>query len=121
MLNKSRNPVTSCLLGVAALHAVVSFLGIFLYSPQFDWLDWLVTSSPVVYIVLGIVAKGAPRTCAAIGLLLFAAFLGYQAVFNPELIGVGWIFKTPIGILLVTSLVLALRTGSTVRAQAKFV
>ena len=82
-----------------------------LYSPEFGPLDWVVTFSFLIYIALGVWARWQPVAPTVIGLLLYALFLGWQALMRPDLLTVGLIFKIPIVLLLITALVLALRNG----------
>jgi hypothetical protein len=104
-----KNPTVSALFGVAAIQILVGTLGWFMYSPQFGWLDWIVTLSGVLYLGLAVAARWVRLVAALIAIGLFGAYLGYQASVNAELLWRGLIIKAPIAVLLLVALFFAIR------------
>ena len=110
MFKKDKNPVSSALFGVAAIQAVVGFLGWNIYSPNFAPIDWVITFSFAFFIALAILACYARVPAAVIAVVLYAAFLLFQASVNIQLLMAGLIFKIPNLILLLVALFFALKT-----------
>jgi hypothetical protein len=108
-MQSDKNPTASALFGVAAILILVGALGWFMYSPQFGWLDWVVTLSGAVYVALALVARRGRVLGALAGAILFGAYLSFQALNNTELLWRGWIIKAPIAILLLVALFFARR------------
>ncbi len=91
----------------------VGAFGWYLYQEHFGLLDWIITFSGVIYIVLGIVARWKPLSAAFIGATLYAIFLAFQAMRSIELLMNGLIFKIPIVVLLIVAVIAALKRSST--------
>jgi len=108
-IRSDKNVTATALFGVAAIQILVGAMGWFLYSPQFEFLDWVITFSGLVYVALAIAARWVRLPAALIGAILYAAFLAFQASTSADLLMVGLVFKIPIVILLVVAVVFALR------------
>jgi hypothetical protein len=93
------------LLGVAAIQGIVGLLGWWLYSFQFGPLDWVITFSFVLYIILAVWARWQPLAAAIGGAVLYGAFLVIQGLTSRELLFTGLQFKLPNVALLVFALV----------------
>jgi hypothetical protein len=108
-IRKDKNPTASSLFGVAALQILVGAFGWYLYSANFGLLDWIITFSGVVYVVLGIVARWNPLPAALTGAILYSLFLAFQAMRSIGLLMSGLIIKIPIVILLIVAVIAALK------------
>ena len=94
-LVRDKNPACSILFGVAAIQLLIGLLGWFvhrenpnvempelkwfLYSFQsgaFTWLDWALTFSGAIYVILGFVARSATLPAALFAAAIYAGFLG---------------------------------------------
>ena len=115
-MQHDKNPTASALFGVAAIQILVGLLGWFMYSPQFGWLDWIVTISGAIYLGLAFAARWTRLFAAIVGAAFYGVYLGYQASQNVDLLWRGWIIKGPIVILLLAALFFAIR-GSAKRQQ----
>lgn len=109
LMQPDKNATVSALLGVAALLTLVGLLGWLMYSPLFGWFDWIVTASGGIYLGLAMVARRARLVAALSGVVLFGMYLGYQASLSVDLLWHGWLIKAPIAVLLLISLIFALR------------
>ena len=109
-LRASSNPTTSALFGVAAIQATVGLIGWFIYSPEFQPIDWIATFSFAVYFAFGVWARWRPKPATLSAALSYAAFLGVQARISLDLLFTGWIFKLPICVLLIVAFVSARQT-----------
>jgi hypothetical protein len=112
MTRKSKNPTSSALMGAAFFQGLVALMGWTLYSPthQFGFLDWLVTFSWVLFLILAIFAKFRRLPAALVGCVLYAAYLGYQALLSMQLLLIGFLLiKLPVILLLLYALISALR------------
>jgi hypothetical protein len=104
-LGKDKHPTASLLFGVAAIQFGVALFFWSIHGPEFQWTDWAFSSSFLLFIALGIWARWTPAVPATIGFLLYAAYLGMQAVVSLDLLWSGWIFKLPAAVLLTIALV----------------
>ena len=86
-------------------------MGWLMYSPQFGWLDWIITVSGAIYLGLALAARWMRLPASLIGTGLYGAYLGYQALNNIDLLWRGWIIKVPIVILLLVALFSAIRAS----------
>lgn len=112
-IRKDKNVTASALFGVAAVQILVGGIGFFLYSGEMGLLDRIISFSGLFYIALGIAARWVRLPAAAIGAVLYAAFLAFQASRSMDLLMTGLIFKIPVVILLIVAVVFALRRPPT--------
>jgi len=127
-LVRDKNPACSILFGVAAIQLLIGLLGWFvhrenpdvempelkwfLYSFQsgaFTWLDWALTFSGAIYVILGFVARSATLPAALFAAAIYAGFLGLQALLHPTLLLTGAVTKVLLSVLLLVAVVLALK------------
>ena len=108
-IRKDKNLTASALCSVAAIQILVGAIGYFLYSQEMGLLDRVIAFSGLLYIALGVSARWVPLRAAVVGVVLYVAFLGFQASRGIELLMTGLIFKVQIVVLLVISIVFALR------------
>lgn len=102
-------------MGAAFFQGLVALIGWTLYSPthQFGFFDWLVTFSWVLFLILAIFAKFRRLPPALIGCVLYAAYLGYQALLSVQLLLMGFLLiKLPVILLLLYALITALRPAA---------
>ena len=107
MPKKYDHPVSSALMGVALIQAVVCFLGWMTYGPTFTPIDWLVTFSFILFGGLALWARKARVPAALCAAGLYGVFLLWQATCSMELLKAGMIFKVPIVILILVAVALA--------------
>ena len=84
----------------------------FLYSFQsgaFTWLDWALTFSGAIYLILGFVARSATLPAALFAAAIYAGLLGLQALLHPALLLNGAVTKVLLSVLLLVAVVLALK------------
>ena len=110
MIKKDKHPVSSALFGVGVIQAVVGFLGWSVHGPKFAPIDWVITFSFLIFIVLAIAARWARVPAAVIAAAIYGAFLLLQASISIQLLMAGMIFKIPNVILLLVALVLAFKS-----------
>jgi hypothetical protein len=106
---KDKHPVSSALFGVAAIQAVVGFLGWSIHSVDFAPIDWGITFSFVLFAVLALLARWARVLAAIIATALYGGFLLLQASVSIQLLTSGLIFKVPNVVLLLVALAFALK------------
>jgi len=104
-LRKDKHPTASLLFGVAVIRFLTALFIWSIRGPEFQWLDWVFCLDFLVFVALAIWARWAPGTAAAIGFLLYAAYLGTQAAVSLQLLRSGWVFKLPTAVLLTIALV----------------
>jgi hypothetical protein len=109
MIKKEKNPVSAALYGVAAIQGIVGVLAWHVYTPETATKVWTITITFAIFLCLGILARWARTPAAVAGVILYGLFLVLQAATSMELLLSGLIIKLPIVILLVASLVSALR------------
>lgn len=107
MIKRDKHPVSTLLFGVAAIQAIVGFLGWSIYSPSFAPIDWGITFSFAIFAAFAILARWACVTAALIASVLYVSFLAWQASTSTQILKTGLIFKIPILVLLVVALVFA--------------
>jgi hypothetical protein len=107
MIKKDKNPVSSSLFGVAAIQAVVGFLGWSVHSAEFAPIDWIITFSFVIFGALAVLARRSRIPAALIATAIYGAFLLLQASISVQLLMAGLIFKIPNIILLIVALIAA--------------
>jgi hypothetical protein len=112
-IRKDKNVTASALFGVAALQILVGGVGYFLYSGQMGLLDRIISFSGVLYIALSMAARWVRLPAALTGVVLYAAFLAFQASRSMDLLMAGLVFKIPVVILLIVAVLFALRRPST--------
>ena len=105
IIHKDKNVTASALLGVAAIQNLLSGIDWYLHGGEFErfeWFDWLITLSGVVYIALGIAARWIRLPAAILGSVFYAAFFAWIS-------GLMIIIMIPIVVLLLVALVSALK------------
>lgn len=107
MVRNERHPVSSSLFAVAAIQAVVGFLGWSIHSPEFAPINWVITFSLAIFITLAILARRARLPAAVIATVIYGGFLVMQVSISMELLMTGLVFKTPVVLLLLVALVVA--------------
>ena len=107
-LRRDKNVTSSALFGVAAIQTVIGSLAYFVYSADLGLLDRIIAFGGAFYIALGIAARWSRLPSAAIGAILYAAYLVFQASHSMALLMTGLIFKIPILILLLLAVLFAL-------------
>lgn len=110
MTRTKRNHVPTALMGVAAIQAVVGGIGWAVYGPQFGPLDWAITLSFLVYAALSLWSRWQPIAASCTGSLIYGLFLAYQATLGTALLFTGLVFKGPIVLLLIASVVMATKS-----------
>lgn len=103
-LRKDKHPTASLLFGVAAIQFFVALFFWSIHGPEFQLLDWAFSLNFLIFVALAIWARWTPAVPATIGFLLYAAYLGMQAVLSLDLLRSGWIFKLPAAVLLTIAL-----------------
>ena len=102
---RSSNATSSALLGVALIQGIVGLLGWWLYSFRFGPLDWVITFSFAVYVILAVWARWQAVPAAVVGAIFYGAFLVEQGLTSRELLLTGLQFKVPNVALLLFALV----------------
>ena len=110
MIKKDKHSVSAALFGVAAIQAVVGCFGWSIYGSNFSPIDWVITFSFAIFVVLAILARGARIPAAIIATALYGAFLAFQATISVDLLMMGLIFKVPNVILLLVALASAFKS-----------
>jgi hypothetical protein len=100
----------SSLFGAAAIQATVGLLYWFAFAPRLGSVEWYVCFGFVIFVILGIIALSTPVFGASAGLAVYSGYLTWQALMRPELVTEGLIFKVPVLLLLLLSIVLAFRS-----------
>ncbi len=108
-MRSTKSSAPSALGGVAAIQCIVGLLGWWLHSYELNWVGHLISFSFLIFVVLAIWARWAPLTPSVIAAGLYGTLLAEQAMFAPELLAAGWIFKAPIVVLLVVAVVSGVR------------
>jgi hypothetical protein len=112
VIRKSKNATSSALFGIAIFQGLIGLGGWTLYSVNnhFTLVDWLVTFSGALYLLLGILARFKRLWAALIGSAIYAAYLAYQTSIGLQLLVEGFLLiKLPVIALLLYALFNALR------------
>jgi hypothetical protein len=108
MIRKDKHPIASLLFGAACIQFFTELFVWMIHGPEYQWTDWAMSCSFLLFAALGIWARWMPMPAATVGVLLYAAYLSVQAVNSLELLCRGWIFKLPIAALLTIAFVWSL-------------
>jgi hypothetical protein len=109
MVKKDKNIVSSALLGVAVIQAIVGFLAWYIYNPALFSVTGMIISSFAFFTLLAILARIKPVIAAVTAILLYGCILLLQAIIDVRALMSGLVFKIPILLLLLIALVSALR------------
>ena len=104
MIRKDKHPTASLLFGVTVIQFLVALLHWGVQGPAFNWVDWAYSLNFLVFAALAVWARHSPVVPAAIGFLLYAAYLRAQAYLGLHLLLGSLMLKLPVAILLTIAL-----------------